>query len=262
MDTASVARHLRDAGCIAAEDEAIALVDVAGRDDELLTSLVHRRCGGEPLAWLVGSVQFCGETVLVHPGVYVPRWQSEPLAREAVARLPLEGIAVDLCTGAGAIAVVLSRQRPSARVVATEIDPVAATCARANGVEVFVGDLAEPLPDELAGRVDVVTAVVPYVPSVALHLLPRDVLAFEPSLALDGGEGGLRLLVRAVVSAASLLRPGGSLLLELGGDQAERLQPTLDDHDFDEIVHLTDEDGDRRGLCARLRHSAAAGAWR
>ena len=253
MDRTSVARQLRDAGCVAAEEEAAALVEAAGGDDDLLISLVDRRRVGEPLAWLIGSVRFCGETVQVRPGVYVPRWQSEPLAREALARLPRAGIAVDLCTGAGAVAAVLTRGRPSARVVATEVDPVAAACARANGIEVFVGDLAAPLPPELAGRVDVVTAVVPYVPSEALHLLPRDVRAFEPRLALDGGEQGLRDLVRVAAEAAPLLRTGGSLLLELGGDQAELLQPVLDRHGYTDIVHLVDDEGDLRALCARLR---------
>ncbi len=193
---------------------------------------------------MLGSTQFCGETVRVRPGVYVPRWQSEPLALEAVARLPTDGLAVDLCTGAGAIAMVLAGRRPMARVLATEVDPVAADCARTNGVEVFVGDLVAPLPDELVGRVDVVIAVVPYVPTDALHLLPRDVIAFEPRLALDGGENGLRVLVRVVAEATPLLRPGGSLLLELGADQADRLGPVLDRHGYDDIVRLADDEGD------------------
>jgi release factor glutamine methyltransferase len=262
MDIASIARQLRDAGCIAADDEALALVDTAGGDAELLTSLVERRCGGEPLAWLVGSVQFCGETLSVRPGVYVPRWQTEPLASEAVARLPDHGVAVDFCTGAGAIAAVLSHRRPMARVLATELDPVAAACARDNGVDVFVGDLAHPLPDGLVGGVDVVTGVVPYVPSNALHLLPRDVLAFEPKVALDGGQDGLDVLVRAVAEAAPLLRTGGSLLLELGGDQADRLGPHLAEHGYGDIVQFTDDDGDLRGVCARRRDADEARARR
>jgi release factor glutamine methyltransferase len=247
----SVEARLRSAGCVAADAEAVALVEAAAGDALRLEQLVARRCSGEPLAWLIGSVRFCGETILVHPGVFVPRWQSEPLAVEAVARLPHAGIAVDLCTGAGAIAAVLTRRRPSARVLATELDPAAVACARANGVEVLLGDLSGPLPDDLPGRVDVVVAVVPYVPTEALHLLPRDVLAFEPRRTLDGGEQGLRLLRRTVAESEPLLRSGGSLLLELGADQGERLRPALDEHGFHDVVLLTDEDGDLRGLCAR-----------
>jgi release factor glutamine methyltransferase len=189
--------------------------------------------------------------VLVHPGVYVPRWQSEPMAREAIDRLPAQGVAIDLCTGSGAIAVVLSRQRPNARVLATDTDPLALACARANGIDVVDTDLAQDLPPELAGRVDVVTAVVPYVPTEALRLLPRDVLAFEPQGALDGGPGGLTFLLEAAEQSAALLRPGGSLLLEVGGQQAEALTPVLHRLGYATIEPALDEDGDLRALYCR-----------
>jgi len=250
-DFPGVTAQLRRAGCVAAEEEASALIESAGRDHAVLRDLVARRCSGEPLAWLIGSVRFCGELVLVHRGVYVPRWQSEVLALEAVARLPEHGLAVDLCTGSGAIAVVLSRRRPRARVVTSELEPGAVACARANGVEVFEGDLASNLPVELFGQVDVVTAVVPYVPTGDLRLLPRDVLAHEPRLALDGGEDGTRVLVRAVAQAAQLLRPGGSLLLELGGDQADVLSPLLTENGYRDLEVVVDDDLDPRALFCR-----------
>jgi len=227
------------------------LVDAAGGDQERLRGFVARRCSGEPLAWLVGSVRFCAETVLVRPGVYVPRRQSEPLALEAAARLPADGIAVDLCTGAGAIAVILSRRRPMARVVASQIDPVAAGCARTNGIEVYEGDMAASLPDTLAGQTDVVTAVVRYVPSSELRLLARDVMAFGPRGALDGGKDGTRFLVRAIEDGAHLLHAGGSLLLELGGDRVDLLAPVLAENGYHDMDLLVDEDGDARGVCCR-----------
>ena len=111
--------------------------------------------------------------------------------------------------------------------------------------------MAAGLPAALAGRVDVVTAVVPYVPSGELRLLPRDVVAFEPHRALDGGADGTVHLARAAVAAARLLRPGGSLLLELGGDQAGLLGPLLAEHGYLETELLTDEEGDPRGLLCR-----------
>ena len=250
-DLERTAAELRRAGCIAADEEAAELVEAAGGDGKRLRALVDRRCSGEPLAWLTGSVSFCGEKVDVHAGVYVPRWQSEPMALEAAARLPEEGVAVDLCTGAGAIAVVLGRRRPRARVVATEIDAVAVACARSNGVEVYEGDMTGGLPDGLRGQVDVVTAVVPYVPTEELRLLPRDVMAYEPRAALDGGQGGMRFLEQAAREAVVLLRDGGSLLLELGGDQAERLKAPLAELGYSEIELLVDEDGDLRAVVCR-----------
>jgi release factor glutamine methyltransferase len=214
--------------------------------------MVSRRCSGEPLAWLIGHVLFCNETVQVHPGVYVPRPQSEPLALAAAGCLPPTGVAVDLCTGSGAIAVVLARRRPVARVVASEVDPLAIACAKANGVEVFDSDVALGLPDNLIGTVDVVTGVVPYVPTGAMHLLARDVLAFEPRQALDGGASGLDFLRRAVDAAVTLLRPGGSLFLELGGDEADGIEAMVVARGFSHVEWFFDEHGDVRGVsCQR-----------
>lgn len=250
-DLVTITSVLRDAGSVAAEAEAEELVDFAGPDPSILPELVARRCAGEPLAWITGSVWFCGEAVKVRSGVYVPRWQSEQLADAAVSRLPELGMAVDLCTGSGAIAVVLARRRPMATVLATEIDPLAAQCARDNGVKVFEGDMASPLPSSLFGRVDVVTGVVPYVPTGELRFLPRDVTRYEPLRALDGGEGGMRFLLRASSEATTLLRSGGSLLLELGGDQGTALGAGLTELGYREVEILVDEDGDPRALVCR-----------
>jgi len=213
--------------------------------------MVARRVAGEPLAWITGSTVFCGRTVGVRPGVYVPRWQSESLATTAGRLLPERGTAVDLCTGSGAVALVLAAARPAARVLATESDPVAVACARANGVDVRRGDLDAPLPDDLAGTVDVVCGVVPYVPAGALHLLPRDVVAHEPRAALDGGVDGLAVLSRAVAAATRLLTPGGWLLLEAGGDQFPRVEALLTGSGFDAVRVLVDGDGDPRAVCGR-----------
>jgi release factor glutamine methyltransferase len=246
-----VLARLAAAGCVAAEEEADALVAAAANEVEL-DGLVARRAEGEPLAWLVGSVVFCGLGVTVRPGCYVPRWQTEALARRAAELLPPGGTAVDLCTGAGAIACVLQEACPSATVVATDLDPVAVGCARDNGVDARIGDLDAPLPAALLGAVDVLTAVVPYVPTEALPFLPRDVVAFEPRLALDGGDGGMRLLSAVVARSGRWLRPGGWLVLELGGDQASALGAEMEGAGFVQIAVLRDDDGDDRAIEGRL----------
>ncbi len=251
-DRESLTRVLEDAGCVAAADEADVLLAAAAGDAARLDDLVARRRTGEPLAWLTGHVTFCGLPVRVARGVYVPRWQSEPLARLGASLLPPAGVAVDLCTGAGAIAMVLGAAAPEAVVVGTEIDPVAAACARSNGVDVRDGNLDEPLPVELAGRVDVMTGVLPYVPTDAIHLLPRDVVAFEPIAALDGGEAGVRLLAEAVRRSARWLRPGGWLLLELGGDQVDPVGALMGSAGFAALAVMEDDDGDVRGIYGRL----------
>ena len=251
-DRESLTGVLEGAGCIAAREEAEALLAAAAGDSDRLDDLVARRRHGEPLAWLTGHVEFCGKAVRVFPGVYVPRWQSEPLARLGAALLPPAGVAVDLCTGSGAIAMVLAGAAPRAVVVGTEIEPVAAACARSNGVDVGHGHLDEPLPVELRGTVDVMTGVLPYVPTDALQLLPRDVVAFEPRLALDGGEKGIRLLAEAVRRSVRWLRPGGWLLLELGGEQLDPVGRLMDAVGFGALGVIDDDDGDLRGICGRL----------
>jgi release factor glutamine methyltransferase len=249
---ARTAAELAAAGVVAAEEEATELVvAAAGAGD--LPRLVERRRRGEPLAWLTGRTRFCGTDLVCHPGVYVPRWQSEPLARRAARLLHPRGTAVDVATGAGAVAAVLARRRPGARVLATEIDHAAAANAAANGVRVVVGDMVTPLGAALDGAVDVLTAILPYVPTPALRLLPRDDLAWEPERAYDGGPDGCDLVRRLLPGAARLLRPGGTLLVEIGADQPEAVAGDLDRHHLEPRGVLRDADGDVRGLEARRR---------
>lgn len=242
--TAQLARE----GFVAAHEEAAELTARAAGDIELLGSLVERRLTGEPLAWITGGVRFCDIDIGVDPGVYVPRWQSGPLARRAAEHLPADGLAIDLCTGAGAIAKALMVARPDAHVVASDLDERAVACAAANGVEVYRGDLFDPLPRSCGGCTDVVVGVVPYVPTAALSLLPRDTLTFESPLSYDGGGEGTDVLRRVVTDSLRFLRPGGVLLVELGGEQADALQGDLAQHGYVDVDVLVDEDGDVRGL--------------
>jgi release factor glutamine methyltransferase len=147
---------------------------------------------------------------------------------------------------------VLAAAVPTARVVATELDPNAASNARGNAVEVFEGFLDDPLPRQLKHRVNVVTAVVPYVPTGSLRLLPRDVRVFEPRLALDGGALGTDLLVEVARRSTGWLRPGGWVLLELGGDQAEPIGQLLDELGFEGVDVMVDDEGEPRAICAHL----------
>lgn len=250
---ARVAERLARAGCVAPDDEADELLAAAGDDGAALDALVARREQGEPLAWVTGWADVAGVRVRVRPGVYVPRPQSTPLALRAASLLPARGVAVDLCTGSGAVACALARARPGARVVATDLDPLACAVAAENGVEVYEGHLDETLPAELGGHVDVVVAVPPYVPSEELAFLPRDARDYEPRLALDGGPQGTTVLVGVVEAAGRLLHPGGTLLVELGGDQDASLAATLEATGFGPPRRLEDADGDLRGIEARLR---------
>lgn len=248
VDLSEATRRLATAGCIFAKEEVEELAAAALGDAEVLAALVERRTTGEPLAWITGKVVFCGCSVAVAPGVYVPRWQSEPLAERAAELLPPHGRAIDLGTGSGAIACVLRDRRPGAAVLGTEIDLVAAQCARGNGVTVADGDLFEHVPASWKGRVDVIVAVLPYVPTVEIAYLPRDVRTFEPASALDGGDDGLAVLRRAVSGARAWLGDGGHVLFEIGGDQPDALIPILQAAGFGKVGVMSDADGEPRGV--------------
>jgi release factor glutamine methyltransferase len=262
----AVVDRLAAAGCVAADEEADELV-AAAPDDATLEAWVRRREQGEPLAWIIGTFRFCGHPLRVDPGVYVPRLQSEELARRAAALLALAAgprtggpdvrrRAADLCTGAGAIAAHLVAAVPTATVIGVDIDVRAVACARRNGVRAVMADLDRPLR---SGAFDVVTAVAPYVPTGKLAFLPADVQRHEPRRSLDGGADGLDVVRRVAAAAARLLRPGGWLLVELGGDQDRSLRPALGAWGLEPADSWRDEDGDLRGLVARL--VARRGLW-
>src|SRR4029079_3553692 len=133
LDRSALEQTLAAAGCITPRGEAECLLHAAGDDAGALASMLERRIEGEPLPWITGTISFCGLEVHVTPGVYVPRWQTEPLALMAASLLPPDGVAIDLCTGAGAVAMVLAAAAPAARVVATDVDPVAGDWGRGHG---------------------------------------------------------------------------------------------------------------------------------
>ncbi len=224
-DPHALAVRLRAAGCVYAEDEAALLVETAA-DDAQLEALVSRRVAGEPLEHLLGWAAFGGLRVAVGPGVFVPRPRTEVLVDVALERLPPgPNVVVDLCCGSGAIGLVLATRRSAIALHAADVDPVAVACARVNlaGVQgaAYEGDLWAALPATLRGRVDLVAANVPYVPSVELAAMPAEAREHEPRAALDGGADGLDVLRRVVAEAPAWLAPGGCLLTETSRAQAD-----------------------------------------
>jgi release factor glutamine methyltransferase len=245
----AVSERLAAAGCVFPDDEAEVLVGSA-RDADDLERSIRRREAGEPLAWITGNAAFCGATVHVEPGVYVPRAQTEELARRAAAALLVSATrrAADLCTGSGAVATHMLASVPDASVVGVDIDSAAAACAHHNGVPSVVGDLGAPLRP---GWFDVVTAVAPYVPTGEVDLLPSEARSFEPRKALDGGSDGLDVVRGVVAAAGRLLRAQGWLFTEIGGAQDVALTQLLEASGFDAVTVWFDEDGDLRGIAAQ-----------
>jgi len=215
-----VVATLRAAGCVFAEDEARLLVEAASTPDEL-AAMVEQRVAGTPLEHVLGWAEFCGLRIAVDPGVFVPRRRTEFLVEQAAAVTRPGDVVVDLCCGSGALGAALAATAGPVELHAADVGPAAVRCARRNVVSpVYQGELFEPLPTTLRGRVNVLLANVPYVPSDEIALLPGEARVHEPRLALDGGADGLDLLRRVAAGAGQWLAPGGHLLVETSERQA------------------------------------------
>ncbi|CAL9660401.1 Release factor glutamine methyltransferase [Streptomyces sp. enrichment culture] len=219
----SVVAALRAAGCVFAEDEAELILGAARTPDEL-AALVDRRVAGLPLELVLGWAEFRGLRVTVEPGVFVPRRRTEFLVEQALAQAPDARVVADLCCGSGAVGAALADALGAVELHAADIDPAAVRCARRNlagpGGRVYEGDLFEALPTALRGRVDILAANVPYVPTGEVGLLPAEARDHEPLTALDGGTDGLDLARRVAAGAPHWLAPGGCVLIETSERQA------------------------------------------
>lgn len=275
---AALVVRLRAAGCVFAEEEARLLlaapVDPAERE-----SMVARRVAGSPLEHVLGWAEFHGRRWAVDEGVFVPRRRTEFLVDRAVELTAAVDapVVLDLCCGAGAIggAVVagLASAGGSASgslrgdvpgrdrvpvLQAVDLDPAATAVARANlpGGHVHTGDLYDPLPADLRGRVDVIVVVAPYVPSGAIRLMPPEARTHEPAGALDGGPDGLDVVRRVLAGAATWLAPGGHALLEIGDDQTA---PATAAAGAAGLTAWVEGDEDATVLVARQSRSAPSG---
>jgi release factor glutamine methyltransferase len=208
-----------------AEDEANLLLAETSTPDAL-EDLVVRRERGEPLEYVIGWAEFCGLRIAVEPGVFVPRRRTELLAHEAaevaraVASSSHQPVVVDLCCGSGALGAVIAAEF-EVDLYAVDVDPTAVQCARRNlpGATVLEGDLYAPLPRELRGRVDVIVANAPYVPTAEIPFMPTEARLYEAPVALDGGVDGLDVHRRIAADATQWLSPGGHLVIEVAQAQ-------------------------------------------
>ncbi len=218
----TIVARMRAAGCVFAEDEA-ALLEATARDAADLERMVRLRVDGLPLEHVLGWVQFAGRRYVIGPGVFVPRPRTEFLVREAALIVAPGAVVLDLCCGSGAVGAALAEAIGAAELHASDADPVAVACARNNVDNVYEGDLFDPLPRSLMGRVDLLVVIAPYVPTDAIPLLPHEARDFEPRATLDGGADGLAVLRRLLEAARRWLAPEGILVTEV----SERQVPAL-----------------------------------
>lgn len=227
-----------------AEDEA-ALLLRTGLRGRWLDPLVSRRIDGEPLETVLGWVAFAERRLVVRPGVFVPRRRTQLLARSAVAHTHPGSVLLELCCGVGPVAATVAGAASGVELHLADLDPVSLQCARLNVPRghVHLSDLYDDLPVDLRGRVDVLAANAPYVPSEQLALMPPEARDHEPAIALDGGRDGVEVHRRIVAEAGEWLSAGGVLLIETSAAQAPLTSGAMAEAGFSAEVVLGDEVG-------------------
>jgi len=216
--------------CLGVERHLLAIDDRPVSEDQIrrFNTLIQRRLGREPMAYIIGTKEFWSLDFKVGPGVLVPRPETETLVEAVLGRFErsFNGRILDLGCGSGILSVVLAREFPGAKVVAvdrsaTALDFTAANCRRhgvCDRVSLIRGDWCEPL----AGPFDVVVANPPYVAEEDRDTLEPE-LSFEPETALFAGQCGLRDIERILESLAVVLAPQAYVFMEIGFGQSSRV---------------------------------------
>ena len=199
-------------------------------------SLLAQRLEGMPVAYLVGSREFYGRPFQVSKDVLIPRPDTELLVELTLAHLPTDQVVdvLDLGTGSGCIAITLALERPHARITAVDQSTTALAVAQHNADQLHAH--VEFLPSDwfsaLSGRYfDLIVSNPPYIAAADPHLARGDV-RFEPLSALASGQDGFDDLRHLIHVSSAHLKPGGTLLLEHGYDQAEAVRSLLRAHHF------------------------------
>jgi release factor glutamine methyltransferase len=214
-------------------------------------ALIARRTDGEPVAYLTGTREFWSIPFEVSRDVLIPRPETERLVEAALERLPLahRRRVAELGTGCGAVAVAISRERPRASIVATDISLRALAVARQNVTRTGSANIRLLACDWLnaiaAPAFDLILSNPPYVADSDPHLCRGD-LPMEPRLALAGGPDGLEAIRGIVAAAKPRLAEKSALLLEHGFDQGTAVRALLKDNGFLGIFTLRDYAGHER----------------
>lgn len=225
-----------------------------------LRELMRRRAKGEPLQHLLGTVDFCGRIFAVDCRALIPRPETEELVELLLKlELPPDARCLDVGVGSGVIAVTLAAERPGYDVTGVDVSPPALALAGENarqlGVELRLveGDLLS----RVEGPFDLIVANLPYVATGEMAALDREV-QHDPSLALDGGADGLRLISRCIAEARGRLSPWGHIALEIGHYQARAVERLMQDAGLQEIRAAKDAQGAERFVVARATAGAAS----
>ena len=234
--------------------------EVSNAVEEQFMELLERRAKHEPLQYIIGNTGFMGYTFFCEEGVLIPRYDTEVLVDRAVKCAPSRTLHVlDLCTGSGCIGISFYLLRKEAgftdRVVLADISDQALSLAEKNknslsaDLEIRKTDMYSGLKDE---KYDIILSNPPYIPTKVIETLSEEVRDFEPLLALDGDEDGLKFYRLIVSGAREHLEPNGMIMLEIGHDQGMAVKGLLEDAGFSNVQIISDLGGTDRVVTAEL----------
>lgn len=221
--------------------------------EQRVDALTKRRLDGEPVAYIVGEWEFYGVPLDISDDVLIPRWDTEVLAQRAIQRAEQGGDAprvLDLCAGSGCLGLAIANQIPDARVVLGELSEGALRVCkqnvrrnRLNARVTCISMNALEVPSAALWDFDMIVSNPPYIPTADIDGLDHSVRDFEPHMALDGGEDGLDFYRSIASKWKSALRLGGTLLFEVGIDQAPLVEEILTENGYENIQTTADSQG-------------------
>ncbi len=255
-----VENPIREARLILADAAKISVSDIIIRGDEGVLpeyetkyfENIRKRADGMPFSYITGEQEFYGLIFTVNENVLIPRSDTEILVEYAFSAGGRN--VLDICTGSGCIAVTLAKNFPNAHVTAVDISPasleVAKKNASDNGCDVsFVEmDILSQIPQ---GKFDLIVSNPPYIEKAELSSLMKDVIEYEPRLALDGGDDGLIFYRRICEIAPQILEKGGVLAFEIGYNQYKSVYEIMKEN-FTEIGYKEDLSGIKRVLYGKF----------
>lgn len=230
-------------------------------DEDMCTgykAAIEKRSERIPLQYITGSQDFMGFQFKVDENVLIPRYDTEVVVEEAIKAI--KGVEnpqiLDVCTGSGCIAISLSKLVKGAKVRALDISEGALKVAKENNIDLeasvdFIqSDLFENISSD--EKYDLIISNPPYIKTEVIKGLMAEVKNFEPMLALDGAEDGLKFYKKISEEAPGYLKAGGILVYEIGCDQAEEVSELLRQNGFTEIIVKKDLAGLNRAVVARM----------
>lgn len=222
---------------------------------------IERRCQFEPVAYILEKKEFMGLDFFVNRNVLIPRPDTEPMVEHLIKYLnneyPNGAKILDLCTGSGAIGIAIKNQYPQGKISLSDFSEAALAVAKINAnelvsrdISLYEGDLFDGIPK--GEKFAVIVSNPPYIKSGEMHDLAPDILAFEPHMALDGGDSGLDFYCRIIKEAHQYLEKDGLLALEIGDEQMESVVALLTADGYSGIEKIADLGGHVRCLIGKL----------